>query len=271
MSAPSVALIGGGTIARSVAEAAASGHLEGVHFVSVAGSAVPASKRVQDVAKILQVPVVDFAGTLAGRPTWVLEAAGVRAAREIVIPCLENGVNVVMMSVGALADDGLRNELRQRRVLGTKVRTPAGAIGGLDAIAALNALGDLHSVELETTKAPAGLAGAPFFAGAGARPDPDVARTVFRGTAREAIAGFPSNVNVAVALGLAGLGLDETMVEIRSDPAAAVTTHRIRARGAAGELEVTLRNLPHPSNPRTSWLAALSAIDALRRIALEQG
>lgn len=269
MSAPSVALIGGGTIARSVAEAAAEGHLEGVRFVSVAGSTVPTSKRVQEVARILQVPVVDFTGTLAGKPTWVLEAAGVRAARELVIPCLENGVNVVMMSVGALADDALRNELRQRRVLGTKVRTPAGAIGGLDALAALNALDELRSVELITTKAPAGLEGAPFFSSTSMRLDPVLAQTVFRGTAREAIVGFPSNVNVAVTLALAGLGLDETLVEIRSDPAASFTTHRIRARGAAGELDVTLRNLPHPSNPRTSWLAALSAIAALRRIGLE--
>ena len=51
---------------------------------------------------------------------------------------------------------------------------------------------------------------------------------VFEGSAREAIAGFPANVNVAVALSLAGVGPDRTRVEIWADPGVTRNTHTIR-------------------------------------------
>lgn len=90
---------------------------------------------------------------------------------------------------------------------------------------------------------------------------------LFEGPAREVIAKFPKNVNVAIALSLAGLGADRTMVRLIADPAVDRNTHQIYARGAAGEIEFTSRNVPFPENPRTSYLAALSAIALLRRLA----
>lgn len=264
-----MALLGGGTIARSVAEAAARGRFGGLRIIGVAGASTAPSKRVQDVAAMLRVPAVGPDEVLGMQPDWVLEAASVSAAREIMIPALDRGVKLVVMSIGALADPTLLDEITRRRALGHSVVTPPGAIGGLDAISAMNALGELEMVELATTKAPAGLHGAPFLKAAGIRLPTDSRRMVFRGSAREAIAGFPSNVNVAVALALAGIGLDRTSVELHSDPETTFTVHHIRARGSAGEVEITLRNRPHPANPRTSWLAALSAIDAVHRVVTE--
>jgi aspartate dehydrogenase len=77
---------------------------------------------------------------------------------------------------------------------------------------------------------------------------------------------FPSNVNVAVVLSLAGRGTINTMVRVIADPHVTQNEHEIIARGRFGEISILVRNTPSPSNPKTSYLASLSAIECLRRI-----
>lgn len=128
-------------------------------------------------------------------------------------------------------------------------------------------MGGLTSVEIVSTKHPRGLEGAPYLVenniDLSGLTEPEV---VFQGSAREAARGFPKNVNVAVALSLAGIGVDRTVVTIVADPSATRTLHEVRARGEFGELHTTVRNLVHPENPKTSYLAALSAIRTLRKL-----
>ena len=50
---------------------------------------------------------------------------------------------------------------------------------------------------------------------------------VFSGSAAEAAIGFPENLNVAAALGLAGIGPERTMIEVWADPQLTRNTHRI--------------------------------------------
>jgi aspartate dehydrogenase len=264
-----VGLLGGGTIARTIAEAANNRHIESVEFVGVAGKSNPPSRRVTETARLLGVPVLSRADLLERRPEWVLEAAGVGAAKNLLPDLLERHVGVILMSAGALADPALLDAVNAYRRNGGRVIVPCGAIGGLDAVRALNATGGLHKVTITSTKAPAGLSGAPYLEEHGIVLPTDRTVTVFDGTARDAIAAFPANVNVAVALSLAGVGVDQTRVVIRSDPGAPQTTHAIRAEGEAADLEITLSTRPHPSNPRTSWLAALSALATLRQVSQE--
>ncbi len=96
----------------------------------------------------------------------------------------------------------------------------------------------------------------------------DRAVTVFEGSARAAVAGFPANVNVAVALSLAGIGPDRTEVIVRSDPSATRTEQHIEVDGEVASLRVHVATNPSPSNPRTSYLAWASAIAALRELAV---
>ena len=94
---------------------------------------------------------------------------------------------------------------------------------------------------------------------------------VFTGGVTEAIERFPASLNVAAALAMAtGLwaGLTVTMV---ADPSAALTTHRIVARGAAGEYEFTIRNLPHPDNPATSGVVPNAVLASIARLARPTG
>jgi aspartate dehydrogenase len=158
--------------------------------------------------------------------------------------------HVVVLSIGGLLDC-------DPFAPGPVVHAPSGALGGLDAVQAL-AVAGLDSVSLTTRKPPKGLG-----------LDVSEETIVFEGTARDAIERYPANVNVAVALSLAGIGPDRTVMRLIADPACDRNTHTVLARGAAGEIEFTSRNVPFPENPKTSWLAALSAIAMLQRISAQ--
>ncbi|MFQ5800136.1 MAG: aspartate dehydrogenase domain-containing protein, partial [Candidatus Hydrothermarchaeales archaeon] len=127
--------------------------------------------------------------------------------------------------------------------------------------------GRLFEVELKTIKSPASLEGAPYIVEKGMDLSGIKKRTViFSGNASEAVAGFPSNVNVAAALAISGIGVRKTRVKIIADPAVERNIHEIRAKGDFGELSFRTENLPSQKNPKTSLLAALSAVSTLKKI-----
>ena len=88
---------------------------------------------------------------------------------------------------------------------------------------------------------------------------------IFEGKAREAVSLFPANINVAALLSLSGIGSEKTLVRIVADPNTDKNTHHIEASGKFGKMTFTIENFPDPSNPKTSRLAILSAIETLRR------
>jgi aspartate dehydrogenase len=152
------------------------------------------------------------------------------------------------------------------RATGARIVVPTGALLGLDAVRA-TAEGKIASVRIVTRKPPAGLAGAPLLVQRGISVD-GLAEPlrVFEGSAREAIAGFPANVNVAVALSLAGIGPDATRAEIWADPGVTRNTHTIIVKSDSSDLTMTIENIPSEENPRTGRITALSVLAALRRL-----
>jgi aspartate dehydrogenase len=196
----------------------------------------------------------------------VVEAAGPSVVRDYGAAWLAGGVDVLVMSVGALADATVLRALEAAaRAAGRSVLVPSGAIGGLDAVRAARLAG-LDSVELRTTKAPRSLAGAPGIVDAGIDLDALTAPTVvFEGNALEAVIAFPANLNVVAALSLAGIGPERTRVVLVADPAETRNVHEIRASGAFGELSLRFANLPSADNPKTSALAPFAALALLRR------
>ena len=141
---------------------------------------------------------------------------------------------------------------------------PTGALLGLDAVAAA-AEGAIHSVRMTTRKPPNGLAGAPYLvANKISLEGLNEAKRVFSGTAREAAAGFPANVNVVAALALAGIGPDRTMIEIWADPAVERNCHSIEVDSDSARFTLSIENVPS-ENPKTGRIVALSALAALRK------
>lgn len=210
-----------------------------------------------ELEDLINLPDVDF----------VIEAASQEAVHAVSEKVLHAGKDLLIMSVGALRDEGLTRRLEVlAREKGVKVYLPSGAICGLDGVKAAS-VEEITRVEITTTKHPRGLEGAPYLVEHKiSLRDLAKPKTVYRGNAREAAKGFPKNVNVAVALSLAGIGVDRTMVTIIADPDATRTRHEVTVVGAFGELHTTVNNYVHPANPKTSYLGALAAVSTLRKI-----
>jgi len=206
------------------------------------------------------VPVVTLAELAAA--DVVIECAPAAVFLEVARPALEAGRIFMPLSVGALLGHPELVDLARAR--GGRILVPTGALIGLDAVRAA-AEGQIRSVKMVTRKPPKGLVGAPYLVANGISLDRlNGPVKVFEGTAREGARGFPANVNVAAALSLAGIGPDQTRLEIWADPALERNTHRIEVEADSANFSMTIENFPSDENPRTGRITALSAIATLR-------
>jgi len=197
---------------------------------------------------------------LSLKPDVVVELAGHDALRCHGPGVLRAGVDLVVLSVGALADPNVEAELRAAACEGqSQAIVASGAIGGLDALSAA-AVGGLDRVTHTTRKPARALLSAEE---AGALTE---ARELFRGSAREGAQRFPENVNVAAAVSLAGIGLDRTELCVIADPSLVRNTHDVVAEGAFGELRFQIRGIPSDANPRTGRIVAMSVLSTLRKL-----
>lgn len=185
----------------------------------------------------------------------VFEAASQQAVIEYGEKVLRAGKDLIIMTIGALFDDDLREKLaRIARENRCKIYLPSGAACGIDGVKAAS-MAKLDYVTLVTTKPPEAF---------GRRYDK---RTViFEGNAREAVKKFPRNINVAACLSLAGIGFDRTTVKIIADPVVTRNSHKILAHGEFGRLRAEIENMPNPNNPKSSYMASLSAIATIKKI-----
>jgi aspartate dehydrogenase len=210
----------------------------------------------------LDVPIVPI-DALEPYADVVVECAPAALLPAIAEPFLRAGKEAVVLSAGALLEHPHLVELAVEH--GGTITVPTGALVGLDAVAAC-AEGEIQSVRLTTRKPVAGLIGAPALDRDGVRIDAGLAEPlrVFAGSAREAVRGFPANLNVAAALALAGIGPDRTAVEIWADPSLTRNMHTIDVVSDVADLRLTIENVPS-ENPRTGKITALSVVSLLRK------
>lgn len=232
-------------------------------YVLAAGSAGDREKAAERMATLAHpVPVVGL-DELEPLADMVIECAPAKLLPEIIGPFLRAGKSAVVLSCGALLEH--EDLVRAARDHGGQIIVPSGALLGLDAVAAA-AEGEITSVRMITRKPVRGLVGAPYLERHGIEiahiSEP---KQVFSGSAREAAAGFPANVNVAVALSLAGIGPDRTTIEIWADPALTRNTHRIEVEADSASFAMSIENVPS-ENPRTGRITALSVIATLRKM-----
>lgn len=261
-----VGIIGTGTIGGQLAVAIDTGAVGNAVLVSLFDVASANMQALQQKLHAKPAAFTDFEGFVRTDCDIIVEAASQDAVRKFARQVLKAGKDLMVMSVGALADKVLLADLlKEAEKNGCRLYVPTGAIAGIDAIRAVRHL--LDSVTLTTTKNPRALAGAPFFETSKIKLDQIKQRTiVYEGAAAEAVRMFPANVNVAAVLSLAGIGVDKTKVRIVADPAFSTNQHEIEAKGSFGEFKFTVNNVPSPGNPKTSYLAVLSAIECLRSV-----
>ncbi len=217
------------------------------------------------VADFAAPPEVVAVGALPDLADVVVECAPAAVFRDIAVPALRAGRIFMPLSVGQLLVNRDLVDLARRS--GARIIAPTGALLGLDAVRAA-AEGEIASVTLETRKPPRSLAGAPYLAAHGiAIEGLTEPLKIFTGNALEAAEGFPANINVGVALSLAGIGPERTQIEIWADPTVDRNTHHITVEADSTRFRMTIEGVPSPENPGTGKLTPLSVIAALRDLA----
>lgn len=250
-----VAVAGLGAVGMKVATALDAG-VPRLELVAV--SAADEARAGARVAGFVRVPRVLPVERLAEAADIVVECLPPSAFRAVAEPALAGGRTLVVASAGALiAHEDLRGRAGEG---GGRILLPSGALAGLDGLSAAAEAG-LEAVTLVTRKPPTSF-------GEGAASGAGGARCLFAGSAREAIARFPVNVNVAATVSLAGLGPDRTRVEVWSDPTLTRNEHHLTVESRAGRFTLVAQNWPDPENPKSSAITGFSIIAALRRLTL---
>ncbi|MDF1716991.1 MAG: aspartate dehydrogenase [Antarcticimicrobium sp.] len=207
--------------------------------------------------------VEDAAGLLRTAPDLVVECASHSAVAAHLPAILRAGVDVVQVSVGAMSDAALEADLRAAATEGgARIVLPAGAVGGIDLLAALAPAGGLEVI-YRGSKPPRAWAGTP----AEAVLDLDgltERRVFFQGSAREAARDYPKNANVAATLALAGAGFEVTRVELIADPSAPGNVHSYEVRSPVANYRMEIENLPSAGNAKTSVSTVYSVLREVR-------
>lgn len=212
--------------------------------------------------------VIDHPSELAGLGIDVLaEAAGVASVKPWAAGALQAGIDVIVSSVAAFADAHLLEDLAETAKKNrAQLLIQTGALGGIDALSSAKLMG-VSQVEHRMVKPPKAWLGTP------AQDLLDLQNLVervvfFSGNATEAAQQFPKNANVAMTTALAGIGPKNTVISLIADPEADGNSHEIEASGAFGEMSMRIRNNALPSNPKSSAMAALNLVRAIRNRAL---
>jgi len=255
-----IGVIGYGTIGEDVVQAIVPDRGQGVQVASILVRDRAKYQAQPEIAELMTEREADF---FAHPFDIVVESAGHEAVRLYGEKVLEHGADLVVVSVGAFADEALQHRLmKQAAESGRKIIIPSAAIGGLDRIAA-GSLGPMEDVTLITRKPPKAWYGTVIEQQVNLA-QLDEPYCAFEGVARDSARLFPESVNVSAALSLAGIGFDRTKVKVFVDPHITHNTHEIEARGKFGQIKLQIQNAPSARNPKTGYIVAMSVLKTLR-------
>lgn len=255
-----IGIAGTGAVGRTVAQALSRGDIPGFELVGVAASS---QSRLDGLNATLSapVPLMRF-DALAQNCDWVLEGLPPALFVDLARPVLSAGKTLVVLSCSQLLEHSDLIALAQDK--GARIIIPSGAMLGLDALKAA-AIGEIHSVVIETRKPVAGLIKAPYLV----QENIDLsgiteAVRIIEGSVTEVARVFPANVNVAAAVSLAGIGPDRTRMEVWADPTLDRNTHTVRVTSDSSDFTVAIQGRPSRENPATGRITPLSVIAMLQ-------
>jgi len=254
-----VGIVGLGTIGKVVARALEDG-MSGLQLNAVASGR---REKAQSFIATLATPVeVVSIESVADSCDIIVDCAPKAVFGDIADATIRRGKILVTVSgAGILANPEIESLAAES---GGRIILATGALLGLDAVRAA-AEGTINSVKMVTRKPPNALQGAPHIVENSINLDGlNGATCVFKGSAREGAAAFPANVNVAAALGLAGIGADLTQLEVWADPHLDRNTHSIEVDADSASFSFSIQNVQSPENPGTGKITALSVIACLR-------
>ncbi len=248
-------LVGCGFLGNIIADAWRDGLLDEYEFTGCLSRTIKSTRSVAE--KTGCKACTNLEELLALKPDYLVEAASPAVMKEIAEKTLRNGSNLVVLSIGAFADSDFYERIKQTaREAGVRVHLASGAIGGFDVLRTVTLMSGIQS-SITTEKGPASLKGTPIFK---ENLMTDTKKSeVFSGSAKEAIALFPTKVNVAVATALATAGPETTGVTIHSVPGFQGDDHRIEVIGEEVHAVVDICS-------KTSAIAGWSVVALLRNL-----
>jgi aspartate dehydrogenase len=224
-----LAIVGCGKLGKIVANAVSSGILKDYTLIGVYSRTADKAEAIANDANAKGgcCKVCSSIDELIGMsPDYLVEAASPAAMRELAIPALRGGTSVVTLSIGAFADDEFYAEVMQTaKEHGTHVYVVSGATGGFDVLQTATLMGNA-SAKFFNEKGPNALKGTAVYDDALQTEQ----RTVFTGTATEAIKMFPTKVNVTVAASRASVGPQNMHVTMQSTPGFVGDTQRVEIK-----------------------------------------
>lgn len=256
-----VAIAGVGAIGKVLASRLSEGVVDGCRLSAVSGRD---PKKTQAFLDTLPAPVPNVSiDELPAHADVIVECAPAALLHRIVEPALAAGKKVIVLSVGALLE--APHLIEKAAQSDGQIMVPSGALLGLDAVTAA-AEGEITSVRMTSRKPPIGFKGAPLLEKKNISLEGlTEPLMLYSGSARAAAKDFPANLNVAIALSLAGIGPDKTMLEVWADPGVVRNTHHIELVSDSALLNMTIENIPS-ENPKTGRITAQSVLAMLRKI-----
>ena len=260
-----IGIVGCGAIGSSLAKAITKDFSKTARLVAVFDADRQKAKNlsvlVSRCAKLTTISLLE----LINKSELVIEAASAKSSFGIAKQVLSKSRDIMTMSVG-----GVTGRLKQltaaARNHNSKVYIPSGAISGIDALKAA-AIGRIKKVTLTTRKNPFSFEGVEYIVKRKINLGKIKKDTLlFSGSAKKAVSLFPQNINVAGTLSLAGLGEKKTRINIIASPKIKKNIHEIEIESDAGKVFTRTENILHPDNPKTSYLAVLSAVAVLKQI-----
>jgi aspartate dehydrogenase len=260
-----IGIVGCGAIGISLAKIIAKEMFRQAKLAAFYDIAADKSKKLSEAIVKNKNLAAESLEQLIAKSDLVIESAAGGSSWEIAKGALTNGRDILIMSVG-----GIVSHFKELSALAikynAKVYIPSGAIAGIDALKAANA-GGIKNVLLTTRKNPLSFKGVKFIEDKGIILDKIRKDTIlFSGTAARAVKYFPQNINVAAVLSLAGIGPVKTKVKIIASPFIKKNIHEVRIESRAGVIVTRTENILHPDNPKTSYLAVMSAVAVLKQI-----
>lgn len=259
-----IGIVGCGAIGSSLAKVIVSDFSDRAQLISLYDTDIERAYKLASKFEHKKLAALNLDG-LINKVDLVIEATKAECAFEIAKKSISAACDIMLMSVG-----GIIEHYKELSVLAKEKNVhlfiPSGAICGIDGLKAAS-FAKVNKVVLTTKKPPQAFLGTPYILKHKIALDNLNEDTIlFEGNAFSAIKAFPQNINVAATLSIAGIGPENTIVRIIASPNITRNIHEIEIESDAGKITTRTENVIHPDNPKTSYLAVLSAVATLKQI-----
>ena len=254
-----VGIVGFGSIGSEVAKALVNGVEDFSLYGITSRSKSKAKERIAKLDKNIKIYDLE---TLVDNCEIIIDCAPKEAFRDIATQCINKERKLITVSGSGILDNLDLEELAKTK--NSQIILATGAILGLDALRAASE-SNINSVTMTTRKPPNALSNAPFVINNNIELNNLLEpKLIFKGSATDGAKAFPANVNVAAAVGLAGIGANKTKLEIWADPKLKRNTHKVEVDSDSAIFEMSIQNVQTPENPGTGKITGLSVIACLR-------